>query len=337
MIDLQAIAPNEISQSMRLLREEIIARGWRAKIPYTGSPHCFIDRGDGQDLHIFSTTPLTISYADAHLADDKYAMHVLLESADIEQLRTVLVMNDNNSKEAETLVEMCGKVVVKPLDGGHGKGITVNIANPTDLKVAIEYARLFTKNSNNVLVQEQYTHDNVLDLRLTCINGKFIAATYRMPARVRGDGVSTITQLITAENASDRRGEAYYAALANINMIAATTYLGDKTELVPADGEEVHVLGIANYGAGGETYDVTDDIPEFMVAAAEKVANVTNLAVCGVDFIVSALPQKDSSESDINPVVIEVNKSPSLGIHDLPTHGRSRGAVAAYADYLASL
>ena len=175
------------------------------------------------------------------------------------------------------------------------------------------------------------------DLRLACIDGKFVAATWRVPTRVYGDGENTIRQLIEQENKSPNRGVAYYAPLATIDVSQAASFLGDTIETVPARGKEVQVIGVANYGAGGEIIDATADIPQWMAEEAVRISTASGLVVCGVDYIVSVQPTAASTVLDLDAYVIEVNKCPSLAIHDNPTSGKPRGAVAAYVEYLATI
>lgn len=337
MIDIQEVDEQYLNKGMQILRQEFKKRGWSAQLAYVGSPHCFVDRGDGKPLHIFSTTPPTTSYAAAHLANDKFGTYALLESAGIRQLRSVVAGEHYSMSDAHDLMQRVGRVVVKPIDGGHGKGITVGVSTHEQLSSAIEYGLNFTKTMSRVIVQEQYGHKKTNDIRIVCIDGVFKAAIVRVAARVYGDGERTLKELIDSENENPRRGVPYFAELATIDIERAAVYLGDQYESVPAQGEEVTVLGVANYGAGGELIDVTDDIPEWMITEAEKVAKVSGLAVCGVDYMTAELPRKDASNNQLDAVVIEVNKCPSLAIHDAPTYGKPRGVIAAYVEYLSNL
>lgn len=339
MIDIQTVDANNLNKGMQMLRDEFAKRGWSAQLPYVGSPHCFIDRGDGKLLHIFSTTPPTTTYADAALANDKLASHALLETHGVHQLRSVVAGEPDtyDRTDAVRLMNEVGKVVVKPFDGGHGKGITVGVQTEQQLDAAIQYGLGFTKNAKRVVVQQQYAHDTMYDIRISCIDGVYQAAVLRVAARVFGDGVQTVQQLIEQENNSPQRGKPYYAQLAVIDQTRAAEYLGERYTAVPAQGEEVQVLGVANYGAGGELVDVTDDIPAWMIEEAEKVSVVTGLKVSGVDYMLSAPPRKDATESDLDPVIIEINKCPALVMHDIPTRGAPRGVVAAYVEYLARI
>ena len=70
---------------------------------------------------------------------------------------------------------------------------------------------------------------------------------------------------------------------------------------------------------------------------AEKAARATQLPSVGVDFLVSAMPQKTITTEDQHPVIVEVNKCPALFLHETPTHGKPRPVIAAYLDYLADI
>lgn len=336
MINVFTVDDSLLNKGMLLLRQQFKNRGWKAKIPYIGSPHCFIDRGDGNTIHIFATTPPTTSYAAAHLANDKFATYQLLKTISVNQPETV-VADASNLQDAKQLLAKHGQIVVKPADAGHGKGITVGVKTEDQLTKAVDLAISFNKSSSVVVAQQQFNHPNIHDLRLACINNKFIGAINRIPARVEADGKHTVGQLIELENTSGKRGQPYYAPLAYIDTQQASGFLGSEISKVYPVGQQVQVMSVANYGAGGEIHDVTDQIPAWMIKSAEDISRVMQLAVCGVDFMTNIIPESTMTKEQIESVVIEVNKAPSLAIHDMPTTGKSRGAVATYVDYLASI
>lgn len=337
MVDIQTIEKERLNRGMLLLRAEFAKRNWSVRVPYKGSSICYIDRGDGKQLRIYSTTPPTTSYVAAYIADDKMATNVFLDSIGVRQLKSVSVSSMYGINDAWRLLDKVGCAVVKPFDGGHGRGITVGVKTVAQLKDAITYAMTFTKSAKKVVVQEQFAHAQTYDIRIACINGIYKGAIWRVPARVYGDGVHTVKELVTIENGSPQRGVPYYAPLAQIDEERAAKFLGDAYDSVPQDGQEVTVLGVANYGAGGELVDITDDIPDWMINEAEKISVELGLFVSGVDYMAASVPARNATREDLDAVVIEVNKCPSLAIHDAPTKGTPRGAVAAYVDYLATI
>lgn len=338
MIDVDTIPNEELGQTVLLMKEEAMRRGWKLYVLYVGSPHCYIDRGDGNKIHVFSSTPPTTSYAAAHLANNKFAAYNALREAGIPQQETYLVNSATPFENSIEYMRRLGRVVVKPVDGGHGKGITVNVTTEQDMGAALETAMQEVKlSSKDVLIQKQYESEVIYDIRVLCIGYKYVAAIWRVPARVIADGIHTVRELIEIENTSEERGKPYHAKLATIDMKVAEQYLKSKIDTVPVAGQEVFVLGIANYGAGGETIDITDALPGWLIALAERSSVACELPVAGVDFMIAATPRSDSSAEELQAVVIEINKCPSLSIHDSPTSGTPRPAAAVYMDYLASI
>jgi cyanophycin synthetase len=94
-------------------------------------------------------------------------------------------------------------VVVKPLDGNQGKGVTVNITSEEALRKAYAVAATFR---DDILV-ERYMPGN--DFRLLVVGDKLVAAARRDPPKVVGDGVSTIAQLVEQVNKDPRRGSGH--------------------------------------------------------------------------------------------------------------------------------
>ena len=147
-------------------------------------------------------------------------------------------------------------VVVKPLDGNQGKGVTVNITSEEQLRKAYEVATTFR---DSILV-ERYMPGN--DFRLLVVGDKLVAAARRDPPKVVGDGVSTIAQLVEQVNKDPRRGSGHSTSLTKIRFddIAKETLAnqGFSAESVPQKGKRVNLRNNANLSTGGSATDVTD-------------------------------------------------------------------------------
>lgn len=327
-----------LGQSLKSIRDEVIKRGWKAEVFRTNRSHRIFTRDDGKRLHVFGSVPPDTGYAAAKAANDKLLTYELLEGKDLPLLELVTVANDNDLNEAKQFMVHKGRVAVKPVDGSHGNGITLGVCDDESLTRALNYAREATKESKLVIVQEQYDHEIICDLRMLYINYRFIGAIWRVPARVFGDGKHTVEQLIELENATERRGVAYKAELTTIDIKRARSYLKNRINDVVPEGEEVRVMSVANYGAGGETVDVTDDIPTWLIEDGERAARACELVVAGVDFMIAQVPTLDLTREELAPAITEVNKAPLLTMHDTPTHGKgNRGATKAFMDYLSTL
>lgn len=317
--------------SIKMIIQEALARGWQAWAYVPNDSHAILERPDGVRVPIYSSCPPTTSYEAAHIADDKFLTHAALQSAGVPVLQTFRCETTEQAQEAaQSLISAGKQYVVKPLDSGHGQGITVKLHALEQLPEALAYARQY---ADTVLVQ-QY-QQSPIDLRVLCINYKVVAVLERIPARVVGDGVQTVRQLIEQQN--QQRGVQYTADLSIIPLDRAESYVGKAMNDIPPDGEIVTVLGLANIGLGGEGRDVTRAAPTWLVAMAEQAAQALRLPVCGVDFLVAQQPAPDLTTEALQPSVTEVNKCPSLFMHELPKHGESQPVVQQYVDYLATL
>lgn len=297
-------------------------------------PQLRIERSDGVVLEMYGSAPPSTTLAAGKMADNKLGTHLLYESVDLPVAKTWVMYDAQQAVPAEAIdyMKKTGGLVVKPLDGAHGHGVRVDIRSETKLKAAISAAAQY---SATILIQAYVL--NPTDIRLLCINFKFVAALERIPAHVTGDGKHTTAELIQLENNSDKRGENYTT---DINIIPTETsnhYLGKTKHDVPAMGQIMQALGTANVGSGGITRDVTEELPQWMVALAEKAAKTSNLPCCGVDFLIKESPTNTAEYEDLDPVIIEVNKSPSLFIHERPIIGQSRPVTARLVDYITEL
>ena len=335
MIDASKLDTSMFRGTARLILQDALLRNWKVAVLKEGSSHFYIDRGDGKHLHIQSSIIPSLSFIAGSTANNKFMTSQLLSEAGIKQLDSI-VTRVIDHVAIRSFLESNKTIVVKPLDGAHGNGVRTNLQTVSEVSFAIEYAQQYTK-SGAVILQEQFPSQEIWDIRLLCMDQKYSAAIHRVPARVFGDGILSVLELIKKENESPDRGMPYMKKLAFIDIERALKYLGESAESIPKPGEEVRVIDVANYGAGGEIHDITDDIPDWMKHQAELAARTLDLPVAGVDYLVSAKPECNMKENEMTTCIIEVNKGPSLAIHDEPHSGKNRHTVSMLLDMIASL
>lgn len=333
MIDARNVDPAQLSMSLKMTIQEAHSRGWEVMLYYIGSGQMRITRSDGKTLEVYNATPPTTSFTAGHSANNKFLTMLLCQDNNLPIPRTFMSKDVAEIKTlSKNLFNEGKKVVIKPLDAAHGHGVSVNLDESSDLDAAIKYAQQFAKAT---IVQEFL--EKQVDVRLTCINHECVAGLIRMPARVMGDGQHDITQLIEIENQNPSRGENYEKPLNKIKLDIAQKYLGNSINQVPPEGEYISVLGTANVGTGGETQDVTDDLPQWLKDLAVKASKAAALPVCGVDFLLKMSPKSDHAYDQLDPKLLELNKCPSLFIHETPSFGLARPTVKAYVDYLETI
>ncbi len=118
------------------------------------------------------------------LASDKEETNKILASLGLPVPRQELVQNADAAWRAAR--RLGGPVVLKPYNGNHGRGITINITAEDDVRAAFDAAR---EHSRSVIVETFCAGD---DHRLLVVNGELVAATRRTPGHVVGDGTSTV-------------------------------------------------------------------------------------------------------------------------------------------------
>jgi len=210
-------------------------------------------------------------------------------------------------------------VVVKPLDGNQGKGVTVNITSREQLLKAYAVACQFR---DNILV-ERYMPGN--DYRLLVVGDKLVAAARREPPTVVGDGSHTIAQLVEQVNQDPRRGSGHATSLTKIRFdaIALECLIGQglHADSVPAKGQRVYLRNNANLSTGGSATDVTDDVHPDVAARAVAAAHMVGLDICGVDVVTDSVLRPLEQQGG---GVVEVNAAPGLRMHLAPSFGKGR-------------
>jgi cyanophycin synthetase len=232
--------------------------------------------------------------------------------------------------EAVRALESLGApVVVKPLDGRQGKGVSLNLKTPEEVTEAFRLAREF---SRKVLVEELFEGKNY---RVLVVGGKMVAASERVPCGVDGDGVHTVGELIEIENRNPLRGEGHEKPLTKIKVdpiiLAAMEKEGWKMDDVPPAGMRVSLCAGMNLSTGGTARDVTDEVHPTIKVLCERAARAVDLDICGVDLVVEDISAPMPEEKG---GVIEINAAPGLRMHTHPTEGEPRDVGAAIVEML---
>lgn len=235
-----------------------------------------------------------------------------------------------DEEDLENVIKKIGfPIVIKPLDGNHGKGASINVKTMEDAKAGLEYAK---KYSRRVIVEKFITG---YDFRVLIIDNKLVAAAKREPAHVKGDGKQTIQQLIEETNKDPRRGYGHENVLTEIDVDRDTQDLLDKLgytlETVPRKDEVVYLKSTANLSTGGTSIDVTDMMHPENIFLCERISRVIGLDICGVDIMAENLTQPLKENGGC---ILEVNAAPGFRMHLAPSEGLPRNVAAPVIDML---
>lgn len=287
---------------------------------------CQLGYGANQK-RIQATVTSETSSIGVEIACDKEDTKYLLEQAEVQVPRGDIISRESSLEEACRYVGF--PLVVKPVGGNHGRGITVNIKNYEDALVAFHAA----KNVSPKVIIEKYITGE--DYRLLVINNILVAAAKRTPANVVGDGKSSIKELVDVVNKDPRRGYGHENVLTKITIndltrtiIAAKGYTEDS---VPSKDEIVILKDTANLSTGGTAEDVTDILHPTNVSMAERISKIIDLDICGIDIMTTDISQP---LNDTGGAVLEVNAGPGFRMHLAPTIGLPRNVAAPVVDKL---
>jgi cyanophycin synthetase len=287
---------------------------------------CQLGYGANQK-RIQATVTSETSSIGVEIACDKEDTKYLLEQAQVEVPRGDIIRRESSLAEACKYVGY--PLVVKPVGGNHGRGITVNIRNYEDAVVAFHAAK---EVSTSVIIEKFITGE---DYRLLVINYKLVAAAKRTPAHVVGDGKSTVKQLVNKVNEDPRRGYGHENVLTQITINDLTKTIiaakGYTEESVIPEGEKLILKDTANLSTGGTAEDVTDIVHPSNIEMAERISRIIDLDICGIDIMTTDISQP---LSDTNGAVLEVNAGPGFRMHLAPTSGLPRNVAAPVVDKL---
>ncbi len=325
-------------QKMREIREEVrfgpstgslIEEAESRDIPYIRlNDQSLVQLGYGvHQKRIQATTTANTNMIAVDIAGNKHATKKLLGDMGVPVPKGFRI---RELEELESTIRNVGfPVVIKPLNGNHGKGATVGIKTLEDAKVAFEKAQEY---SRWVIVEKQIIGS---DFRALVVNNRLIAVAERVPANVVGDGKQTIEELIAETNADPRRGYGHENVLTQIDIdnqtLRCIRNAGYEVESVLPKGERLYLKTTANISTGGTAIDVTDEVHPENVFLFERIARIIGLDVAGVDIIAQNVsePLHESGGG-----IIEVNAAPGFRMHLSPSEGIGRNVAEHVIDML---
>ncbi len=325
-------------QTMREIREDerlgpstgsIVQEAAARGIPWIRlNRHSLVMLGYGKNQkRIQATVTSNTGSIAVEIACDKEETKNLLEAANISVPKGRIIYDEEDLDRA---IDSIGyPMVIKPVNGNHGRGATINIRSREEAIDALAAAK---KISRAVICEKFITG---FDHRVLVIDYKFVAAAKRTPALVVGDGKSRIMALIDAVNKDPRRGYGHEKVLTSIKVDDNTKQILKERDLtldsiLPKD-EILFLKSTANISTGGTATDVTDQVHPHNVFMAERIARIIGLDVCGIDIMTDdiSLPI-----SETGGAILEVNAAPGFRMHLAPTEGLPRNVAEPVIDML---
>lgn len=325
-------------QKMREIRERvrlgpstgsIVEEAFSRDIPWIRlGTNSLVQLGYGvNQMRFQATITCKTSNIAVDIACDKEQTKRMLDMASIPVASGDICVDEEDLED--TIKKIGYPIVIKPLDGNHGKGASINVTKWEDAVEGLAHAKQY---SRRVIVEKFITG---FDFRILVIDNKLVAAAKRVPAHVVGNGKNTIQELIDIVNLDPRRGYGHENVLTEITVDRDTEDLLEKLEYsletVPTKDEIVYLKSTANLSTGGTSVDVTDMLHPENIFIAERISRVIGLDICGIDIMAENLTQPLKENGG---VVLEVNAAPGFRMHLAPSEGLPRNVAAPVVDML---
>jgi len=276
---------------------------------------------------IQATVTSETKHTAVEIASDKRLTNQILSDLGLPVPRQMRVRGPNDAIEAAEKIGY--PVVVKPLDGNHGKGVSINLTAAEQVRTAFEQAY----EHSSVVIVETFQEGN--DYRIVVVDGKVRAVAQRVPGHVVGDGRHTVAELVEIVNSDPRRGIGHEKVLTRLELDQQALRLleqsGLTAESVLPDGKVFYLRSTGNLSTGGTSVDKTDAIHYDNRVMAERAVKAIGLDVGGVDYI---SPDITRSYKEAGGAIVEINAAPGFRMHTSPTEGTPRDVAGPVIDML---
>ncbi|MGY4827637.1 cyanophycin synthetase [Sphaerotilaceae bacterium SBD11-9] len=305
----------------------IVAAATERRIPHVRlNDGNLVQLGHGNRQHRIWTaeTDRTSAIAEG-IARDKDLTKRLLAAVGVPVPEGSIV---ESAAEAWSAAEDIGlPVALKPTDGNHGRGVTLDLTTREQIDVAFERAAY---HGSEVIVERYIPGD---EHRLLVVAGKVVAAARGEAAWVVGNGRETVAALVDAQiNSDPRRGKTEDHPLAWLDIRddgsirADLARQGLQPDDVPAAGRRVLIQRNGNVAI-----DCTDELHPDFARIASLAARTVGLDIAGVDLVAQDVSRPLRGQQ---AAVVEVNAGPGLLAHLKPAVGSPRPVGKAIIDHL---
>jgi len=320
---LRSIGP---ADTLRRIRQELELRGrgkslegnydriWRdaaqaldARVITLGAGFLEISKGDRRTLVYGRFTGLD-SEMTLRLVRDKAVVNRLLRGAGVRLPEQIELEGDDLDGAQQFMARVPAPWVVKPAGSSGGQGITTGLRTPEDFERARRSALL---TGSRLILERQVVGDVY---RVLMLDGEVLDVLRRLPSRVTGDGHSTVSELINAENRARLNIPGRATSLVYIDLECVVTLRAQGLSLttVPASGRTVALKVVTNQNGWNDNYTVRAHLAPELVEQAVRAASAVGLRLAGVDVVTTDISR---SLAETKGVLLEVNGAPGLHYH----------------------
>jgi D-alanine-D-alanine ligase-like ATP-grasp enzyme len=274
-------------------------------LPIGANPNLWQFGWGTRSEHFWVTSNNADGMVANRISSEKEMAKRLMRSLGLPTPRSIVVGPKQDHRPAAA--EIGWPCVVKPLNGGSGKGVSADIRDLATLDRAVAEARKFR---NFILVEAHVPGD---DYRLMVVDGKLVAAVRRDLPVLVGDGRRSVAELLAAQN-RERQGTArerrYLVPVLDDDVMNATLENQGVTRstILPA-GKQILLRTNANRSTGATCVDVLDKVHPQIKAMAEQVTAAFGFRTSGIDYITTDITR---SHEEVGGGFLELNSTAGL-------------------------
>ena len=308
----------DMELSTQILLKESIKRGIHFNILDRQDNFIELSKGENTQYIKQATKTSKDQYVTVLMMENKSVTKQILKRNDIVVPEGEEFFDIESAKES--LYNWIGvPLVIKPKSTNFGLGISI-FPNGADEENLIKGLDIAFREDSTILF-EPFIKGK--EYRFMVIGDETVAVLHRVPANVTGDGISTIQQLINKKNVDPLRGKGYKTPLEKIEIDANMKLFLQQEDItihtVLPEGKLQYLRENSNISTGGDSIDVTDQVPETFKKIAVEASQAVGAKICGVDMMIEDLADEHSSYA-----IIELNFNPAIHIHCYPFIGKER-------------
>jgi cyanophycin synthetase len=260
---------------------------------------------DGRRMLIYENCTDLNDGAVIRVLKDKYLTSQVLTRHGIPVPRSVFVPRGTGRRALELLVaDLQRPLVVKPVSGSGGAGVSVDLSTPRELRAAVRVAR---KRRPNILIEEHISGE---DFRIVLLDGEIHDVVQRNPALVVGEGELSIRELIDQKNERRREAGVDQRVVVDAALKKHLREQGLSLRSRPKHGESVRLQKVCNVALGGENEKLpVSEVHPDNIALFKQCLEAFPLRLVGLDFIT---PDIRKSYREVGGAFNEINSNPML-------------------------
>ncbi|MBB3699220.1 bifunctional glutamate--cysteine ligase GshA/glutathione synthetase GshB [Flammeovirga yaeyamensis] len=310
----------DMELSTQLVLREAILRGIKFDIMDRTENFIKLEK-NGKVEHVMQATRTSLdNYVSVLMMENKVMTKKVIENVGIRTPKGDQYTSVDKAK-SDFVFYQGQSIVIKPKSTNFGLGISI-LKDNQDKKLFDRAVEIAFEHDNSILIEEFVTGK---EYRIFIINDEVVGILHRVPANVKGDGKSTVRELVIEKNKDPLRGKGYKTPLEKIALGEAEEMFlktqGYDFDYIPSKDQIVYLRENSNISTGGDSIDYTDDIPDSYKHIAVEAAKALDVKITGLDMMIDDIHEEASED---NYAIIEMNFNPAIHIHCYPYKGKNR-------------